>query len=85
MRPPLVAGPRPDHVPLSPAQARLWLLQQVDDDLAAYNFPLVVRIGDDLDPAAFRAALDDVVGRHEALRTRSSSDADGTRASPPRS
>ncbi len=36
-------GPRPDVVPLSPAQARLWLLHQLDEDLAAYNFPLVVR------------------------------------------
>ncbi|HEY8547646.1 MAG TPA: amino acid adenylation domain-containing protein, partial [Acidimicrobiales bacterium] len=68
-RPPLVAGERPEVLPLSPAQARLWLLHQVDEDLAAYNFPLVVRLGADLDPAVLHAALDDVVGRHEALRT----------------
>ena len=36
-------GRAPTSLPLSPAQARLWLLHQVDEDLAAYNFPLVVR------------------------------------------
>jgi amino acid adenylation domain-containing protein/non-ribosomal peptide synthase protein (TIGR01720 family) len=67
---PLVAAEsRPDRIPLSPAQARLWLLHQVEDDLAAYNFPLVVQVGADLDPAALQQALDDVVARHESLRT----------------
>ncbi|HMG42404.1 MAG TPA: amino acid adenylation domain-containing protein, partial [Acidimicrobiales bacterium] len=69
VRPPLVAGPRPDVLPLSPAQARLWLLHQMEEDLAAYNFPLVVRVGADIDADVLHRALDDVVARHESLRT----------------
>ena len=69
IRPPLVAGERPDIIPVSAAQARLWLLHQVDDDLAAYNFPLVVRVGADLDIDVLHRALDDVLARHESLRT----------------
>jgi amino acid adenylation domain-containing protein/non-ribosomal peptide synthase protein (TIGR01720 family) len=70
-RPPLVAvpaGERPAEVPLSPAQKRLWLIHQIEEGLSAYNFPLVGRVGA-LDVGALRAALDDVVGRHESLRT----------------
>ncbi|HWM02462.1 MAG TPA: condensation domain-containing protein, partial [Actinophytocola sp.] len=68
-RPPLVAVDRPAEVPLSHAQQRLWVIQQMADSSAAYNFPLVFRLRGALDLAAWRAALTDVVARHEALRT----------------
>ncbi|MGW6917450.1 amino acid adenylation domain-containing protein [Kitasatospora sp. NPDC054939] len=68
-RPPLTAAERPAELPLSHAQQRLWLIQQLEGTSAAYNFPLVLRLRGAFDPDAWRAALADVAGRHEALRT----------------
>nr|WP_218577583.1 non-ribosomal peptide synthetase [Phytohabitans rumicis] len=67
---PLVRLERPDEIPASYAQQRLWVLDQLDGAAsAAYNFPIVMRVRGDLDVDALRAALGDVVDRHEALRT----------------
>ncbi|MCX4545367.1 non-ribosomal peptide synthetase [Streptomyces sp. NBC_01565] len=68
-RPALTAGERPEELPLSHAQQRLWVIQQIESASAAYNFPLVMRLRGSLDLAAWRAALADVTARHEALRT----------------
>ncbi|MCX5387042.1 non-ribosomal peptide synthetase [Streptomyces sp. NBC_00083] len=69
--PPLVrAEPRPDRVPLSSAQARLWFLNRMDEtERASYNIPVVLRLTEAVDTAALRGAVDDVVARHETLRT----------------
>ncbi|MFC7446985.1 amino acid adenylation domain-containing protein, partial [Rhodococcus daqingensis] len=75
-RPALVARPRPDRVPLSMAQKRIWFLNQFDTSSAAYNIPLGVRLTGDLDVAALRHALGDVLARHESLRTVYPSDGD---------
>ncbi|GGO17072.1 hypothetical protein GCM10010116_34480 [Microbispora rosea subsp. aerata] len=54
--------------PLSPAQARLWFLAQLDD-VAAYNVPAVVRLRGELDVPALLGAVRDLVDRHEVLRS----------------
>ncbi|MFF3799261.1 amino acid adenylation domain-containing protein [Streptomyces sp. NPDC002134] len=69
VRPALTAVERPDELPLSPAQQRLWFLNHLESGSAAYHLPFAVRLCGDLDSEALGAALGDVVARHESLRT----------------
>ncbi|NKY61043.1 condensation domain-containing protein, partial [Nocardia flavorosea] len=73
----LEAGPRPDRLPLSLAQHRMWLINQFDPSSAAYNIPLAIRLTGALDVAAMQAAVTDVLERHESLRTRYPAGPDG--------
>ncbi|WP_454197557.1 amino acid adenylation domain-containing protein, partial [Nocardia sp. Marseille-Q1738] len=76
-RPALVRSIRPDHIPLSLAQQRMWLLNRIDPDSPAYNMPFALRLTGSLDVPALRLAVADVLERHEALRTRFPADSDG--------
>ena len=61
--------PRRESAPLSFAQQRLWFIDQLEPGNPAYTFPLMVRLSGRLDRAALRQALDEIVRRHEVLRT----------------
>ncbi len=55
--------------PLSFAQQRLWFLDQLEPGNCAYNVPVALRVAGALDVAALEQSLNEVVRRHEALRT----------------
>ncbi|GAB3578829.1 hypothetical protein GCM10027445_46530 [Amycolatopsis endophytica] len=59
----------PGETPLSYGQRQLWFLHQLDEAGPAYNIPLELRIDGRPDVAVLRAALQDLVTRHEVLRS----------------
>ncbi|WP_128646167.1 non-ribosomal peptide synthetase, partial [Rhodococcus sp. BS-15] len=68
-RPPLVAHQRPERVPLSLAQQRMWFLNRFEPDSAVNNIPVAIALSGELDFTALQTALIDVLDRHESLRT----------------
>jgi amino acid adenylation domain-containing protein len=67
--PPVVPVERAGPLPLSFAQERLWFIDRLEPESAAYNVPVVWRVVGALDEAALERALGEIIRRHEALRT----------------
>jgi amino acid adenylation domain-containing protein len=64
-----VAVPHVPCAPASHAQVRLWLVDQVEGSGPSYNVPFVFDVEGPVDAGALGLALQDVVARHEILRT----------------
>ena len=67
--PPIERAPRDQRLPLSFAQRRLWVLDQIEPDNPLYNIPRPFRLTGTLNVNAFETALNGIVARHEILRT----------------
>ncbi|GAA2265369.1 hypothetical protein GCM10010145_42900 [Streptomyces ruber] len=65
----LVVPARPERIPLSPAQRRLWFFNRFAGPNSVYNMSFAVRLTGPLSAGELRAALGDVLVRHESLRT----------------
>lgn len=66
---PIVPVSRDRDLPLSWAQQRLWLLEQITPGNAAYNIPAHMKLVGCLDTNALEKSLNDIIQRHESLRT----------------
>ena len=65
----LTRQPHEGVVPISPGQRGIWALGQLEGGNVAYNVPFVTALRGPLDVPALTRALEEVVRRHEALRT----------------
>ncbi len=68
--PPITRATRDQPLPLSFAQQRLWFLAQIEGVSEAYHISLGLNLHGKLDRPALQHALEQIVARHEALRTR---------------
>ncbi|MGW9267501.1 AMP-binding protein, partial [Gordonia terrae] len=69
LAPVVAVSPRPERIPLSFAQTRMWFLNRLHPAAPTHNMTIVLRLSGDLDVEALHTALGDVVRRHEVLRT----------------
>jgi amino acid adenylation domain-containing protein len=67
--PPLEKISRDEAPPLSFAQQRLWFLDQLEPGSASYNIPSAVRLSGKLNTAALEKSINEIIKRHESLRT----------------
>ncbi len=67
--PPIKPAPRDGELPLSFAQQRLWFLDQLAPANLFYNIPMAVRLTGRLDVEALERSLNEILRRHEVLRT----------------
>ena len=67
--PPLVRVSRDERLPLSFAQQRLWFLHELEPTSSFYNVPVAVRLRGRLQIDAMQRTLNEIVRRHESLRT----------------
>ena len=66
---PIVSVSREEDLPVSFSQQRLWFLNQLEPDSPVYNIPGAHRLNGPLNIAALERSLNEIVGRHEVLRT----------------
>ncbi|PNB72966.1 non-ribosomal peptide synthetase [Pseudomonas sp. GW456-E7] len=66
----ITALSRQQPMPQSLAQNRLWITWQLDPHSSAYNIPGALRLRGELDEDALRASFQQLIERHESLRTR---------------
>ena len=67
--PPITRVPRDGKIPLSFAQQRLWFLHELEPTSSFYNVPVAVRLHGRLQLEALQRTLNEIVRRHESLRT----------------
>ncbi len=67
--PPIERVSHQGELPLSYAQQRLWIIDQLEPNSALYNIPLAIRLTGRLNLPALRQAISDIIRRHEVLRT----------------
>jgi amino acid adenylation domain-containing protein len=60
---------RDSNLPLSFAQQRLWFFDRLEPNSSAYNMPGAIRLQGQLDLAALAKTIQEIIRRHEALRT----------------
>ncbi len=68
--PRITQTPRDVAIPLSFTQQRLWFLDRMDPGNPVYNMPWIARVTGALNTDALEASVNEVVRRHESLRTR---------------
>ena len=66
--PSIVTGARPEHIPLSFSQERLWFIDRLEGS-GQYHMPSVLRLKGSLNREALRRTLVGIINRHEVLRT----------------
>ena len=66
--PPIEVEERPEHIPLSFSQERLWFIDRMEGSIQ-YHVPVVLRLKGSLNKAALEKTLKQIISRHEALRT----------------
>ncbi|MFN6569720.1 amino acid adenylation domain-containing protein [Dendronalium sp. ChiSLP03b] len=66
---PLIKADRPQNLPLSFAQERLWLLNQLEPDSPFYNEQTAIKLQGQLNVVALDQSLNAIIARHEVLRT----------------
>lgn len=67
---PVFAQQRPERLPLSYAQQRLWFMDSLAHEDPLYNIPVAFRIKGKLDLMALETSINEIIRRHEILRTR---------------
>jgi amino acid adenylation domain-containing protein len=67
---PITRARREESLPLSFAQERLWFIDQLEPESAAYNIPRAIQLTGTLQISTLEQSLSELVQRHEVLRTR---------------